>query len=201
VADHPHNPATDRRGEEPGRRAVDDDTVQKATEVVNSARLAALEKLAADYARMARDSSMKRISAKISYLIAGLAMAVTIALFFANQNRLEEQTAANRATIVRIEKESADRRNQNCEILEKQHLESVRSLKLTYNYLGQLSPAERHESLNRLILAQLGQTERDAVTSVAPDYCYEKGVGLATPKPKMPERPPALTKFVQEAKS
>lgn len=169
-------------------------------------RLTALEKLASDYGRMAQENRNRRISARLSYLMVGVAVAVTIFFFIQSQNRIKEQTVANKAAVAQIEAEGADRRNQNCEILERQHAETVRSLKLTYDYLAGLTPAQRQEPLNKLLITQLPQTEKQARIDQAPAYCDEPGaaaeakgadpVGLPEPDPVIPKRPEVLNKIL-----
>lgn len=199
-------PGQDRRAPRSGRRHEDEVGVQRAEARVNSDRLASLEALAADYARMSRENSMKRISQRISYVIAGLAIFATLGLFVSNQNRIQEQSRNNAEAISRIDTEGVERRDQNCNILESQHLESVRGLRLTYDYLAGLTVAERQQPINRLLIAQLPQTERQARIDQAPEYCDEPGaaaeakgaepVGLPEPDPILPERPEALQKFL-----
>lgn len=88
----------------------------------------------------------------------------------------------------RIASESHDRRSQECVFLETQQAKAVENLRRTYDYLEHLTPAQRHEPLNRAIRQALPVAESDAKAPV-PAYCNEPGIGLPEPGPAVPKRP------------
>ena len=99
---------------------------------------------------------------------------------------------ANRENIDRIEAEGVERRDQSCDISEAKHKADVVQLERTYAYLLSLSPREKRSSINRAVLANLPNVEREARLDPAPSFCDEPGVGLKEPDPKIPARPPNL---------
>ena len=109
---------------------------------------------------------------------------------------------ANGNTIDRIEREGIERRDQTCTLFETDHLQDAQRLARTYQYLDNLTPAQRREPLNQALVAQLPETEAEARSDSAPPYCDEPGaeaekngaepVGLPEPDPILPERPASL---------
>lgn len=99
-------------------------------------------------------------------------------------------------TLVNINNESANRRDQNCKIFEGQERDARRGLALTYRYLSSLRPDQivgpTADPINKLLLAQLPETELTARSTVAPAYCNEPGVGLPEPGVPFPSRPAGL---------
>jgi hypothetical protein len=88
--------------------------------------------------------------------------------------------------------EGNKRRDQTCRLFEGSHLQDVRQLRQTYRYLAELRPAERGETINRFVLQNLPQLERQARTDAAPKFCDAPGVGLPGPDPVVPKRPRSL---------
>lgn len=91
-----------------------------------------------------------------------------------------------------FQREGQERRNQTCVIFERQQITNVRLLQNTYDFLLGLTPAQRHDPLNRFIRKQLPQTEAEARLDPSPPYCDEPGAGLPEPDPKVPPRPPGI---------
>ena len=129
--------------------------------------------------------------------------------------------AANDAndTIGSLEAERKERTDQNCELFERLHLRDVqdyadssRGFALTLDFIQGLTPEQRREPLNALIIAQLPETrkdflkeEREAHIDIAPNYCDLPGavkeamgakpVGLPEPDPVVPERPKVVQDY------
>lgn len=99
--------------------------------------------------------------------------------------------ATNAAALFLVVNEASERRDQNCELFEADHLDDVKRLRGTYRYL-MLPVAEQEPTLTKLVFAQLPMLEREASADQAPAYCDEEGVGLPEPDPKVPERPEVL---------
>lgn len=128
-------------------------------------------------------------------------MAALVAVF-----RVEDAVEANKRAIEAIEIESADRRDQTCQIFEAQHLANVTRLKRTYRYLEGLPRAEWGSTLTLAVLDGLPALETEARIDQAPPYCDEPGeaqeflfkkskgkeglppVGLPEPDPHVPHR-------------
>jgi len=84
-----------------------------------------------------------------------------------------------------LEKESAERRNQNCLIFEGDHLEDINQLKRTYEFLDN---PKANRGLVEAVLPGLPALESKARRDGAPDYCDDPNVGLPEPDPVAPER-------------
>lgn len=91
-----------------------------------------------------------------------------------------------------IERESVERRDQNCKIFETEHRREIKRLTDTYRYLVALPDAERGATINRFVLANLPNLEADARLDNAPAYCDKPDVGLPEPDPRIPPRPKSL---------
>ncbi len=106
--------------------------------------------------------------------------------------------AANHSAVSKITAEGRDRRSQTCTTFESEHLQEVRQLRATYAYLLALTAQERRSTLNRFVIRQLPERERDARTDAdafgvtVPAYCDEPGIGLPEPDPVTPKRPASL---------
>jgi GAF domain-containing protein len=87
---------------------------------------------------------------------------------------------------------NTERRHQICLADEREHLQQVDQLRVTYDYLSGLTDRQRRTALNRALLQQLPMVEKQANTDVAPEFCDEPNVGLPEPDPLVPERPPGL---------
>lgn len=90
------------------------------------------------------------------------------------------------------DRERRDRINEACTISERKQFTDVTTLRKTYEYVADLTAAQKREPLNRAIIAQLPSLEVDARTDDAPSYCDEPDVGLPEPDPQVPERPAGL---------
>lgn len=127
----------------------------------------------------------------------------------AQQQRIDSQQTRIVAQQRQIEREGTRRRDQICLRDEREHLNAVNGLKLTYRYLGSLTQEQRRDPINALLLDQLPRTELEAKTDSAPPFCDQPGVkaerryrlgkpggkppiGLPEPDPKIPKRPAAL---------
>lgn len=139
---------------------------------------------------------------------------VAIVACYAN---LQAYNAADKAndSIAQIREEGTERRGQICLQAEREHLNSVNSLKNTYLYLLNLSTEERGSTFNRFIIAQVPRTEDEANNDVAPDFCDEPGVeaeklyertggkegsppiGLPEPDPVVPKRPKRVDELIK----
>jgi hypothetical protein len=97
-------------------------------------------------------------------------------------------------TAARVDGERTERIDQTCMVFERQQLADVQKLRRTYEYLAALPPADLAEPINRAILAQLVDVEREARADDAPPYCDEQGFGLPEPDPEVPERPEGLSR-------
>lgn len=98
--------------------------------------------------------------------------------------------------------------DQFCLVQEQRHMDQITNLRRTYQYLDQLTAAQRLESFNGAIIRLLPETEQEAKTDVAPPICdtkrktgvlgvllnigTEKDYGNPEPDPVVPERPPSL---------
>jgi hypothetical protein len=121
-------------------------------------------------------------------------------LALANEQRIEEgkQLATKAATLAgRLEREGRRRRDQACTQDERRHLDDVKRLRRTYEFLGGLPRSEWGTTLTKAIVRGLAEVERDARVDVAPRFCDEPGVeaerrgeppvGLPEPDPVIPE--------------
>lgn len=102
--------------------------------------------------------------------------------------RLAVQTARADRLTRRIAREGRKRRDQTCRIDERDHLDSVKRLRRTYDYLEHLPRAEYGSNITVAIVRQLPDVERDARHDVAPPFCDAPNVGLPEPDPKLPRR-------------
>lgn len=87
-----------------------------------------------------------------------------------------------------FKKESFQRRDDSCEISEREHLTDVKALRQTYKYIDSLKPDEVKDTLNQFIIANMPQTEQNARIDVAPEYCDEPHIGLPEPDPVLPKK-------------
>lgn len=102
-------------------------------------------------------------------------------------------------SIIQIEKEGRERRDQSCRIDERKQRADVQKLVQTYDFLTKLTPEQLNEArsghgdlLNRAAVANLAQTEREALEDDAAPFCDEEGVGLPEPDTRIPARPDVL---------
>lgn len=89
-------------------------------------------------------------------------------------------------------RESAERIDQICLVFETQHLDDVKSLAQTYDYLVALPESEKRLTLNKFILLLLPMREEEANTDIAPPFCDKPNRGLPEPDPVVPKRPAEL---------
>ena len=87
--------------------------------------------------------------------------------------------------------ETSERRNQTCELFERENRAAIDRLNRSYNYLSELSQPELIEPLNRAILSQIEQLELEA-RAKPPEFCLPPEVGLPDPPLPIPSRPPNL---------
>jgi hypothetical protein len=92
----------------------------------------------------------------------------------------------------RLGDESGERRSQICVGAERDDRDEIARLNRTYEYLLSLSPRQRRSPLNQLVIRTLPETEANARTVTAPEFCTEPGVGLPGPAPRVPDRPAGL---------
>jgi hypothetical protein len=101
-------------------------------------------------------------------------------------------TIITQQNVSRINREGAERRDQQCVVFERQQQQDVDALDRTYKYLSGLTARDLSQALNKAVLAQLPKTIRDAEEDDAPTYCHEKGVGLPEQRRPFPMPPPNL---------
>jgi hypothetical protein len=163
-----------------------------------------------EFTRLAYEERMKRISTRIAYVIVGIACALVIGLLWHNiqslQDVVERQDRIDRASAM----ETADRRNQICLSAEKEHLDEVTSLRRIYKFIGELSVDDIREPINKFIILNLANTEKEARSDDAPPFCDLPGqvaekrgakvVGLPEPDPEVPDRPADVDRKVKIAR-
>jgi DNA-binding transcriptional MerR regulator len=138
------------------------------------------------------------VKAKQVYLTyIGLVLCLVFAGFTISENRaliekVDDQADTLKAQSKRFDKQALKVRSQNCSKFEEEHLQDVTQLRDTYDYLSQLTPAQKAESINAYVLSRLPETEARAKKDKAPKYCDEPGFGRPEPDPKIPERPEGL---------
>ena len=131
------------------------------------------------------------VISSLSFLGAVGLFAISVGLSSTNRQLIEDAqdaaaNAAKAANAVKIE--SAERRDQTCNLFETDHLQDVRQLRATYRYLAGLPLEERTRPLTQAVLQGLPQLEREARADPAPDFCDEPFVGLPEPDPVIPKR-------------
>lgn len=104
------------------------------------------------------------------------------------QNRI--LLAEFRAEQLERERERVERIDQSCRSDEREHLVNVRNLKQTYNILSDPKARQLIDPglLELIVTISLPQTEEDARTDQAPEFCDNPGVGLPEPDPKVPKK-------------
>jgi hypothetical protein len=112
----------------------------------------------------------------------------------------QAKRAADNAQVAidKIERESAERRNQTCALFERQHLDEVDDLKRRYRFLSGVSRSEYGTTLIVAAVQQLPILEQKARVDSAPGYCDEPGeaaekrgeppIGLPEPDPELPKK-------------
>ena len=122
-------------------------------------------------------------------LIISLLVAGVIAIFgfpaLLDVNRLVRE---NQAQADQLARESRERRDQMCNLFERDHLADVTRLKRTYAYLDRLPRREWGNPLTMAIVRQLPELEVEARQDAAPPFCDEPGIGLPEPDPELPAR-------------
>lgn len=123
----------------------------------------------------------------------------------ADQNRdtLRQVVSTQR----QVEREGVERRDQACRSDESQHLAAVDRLKGTYAYLVTLPTNTSYAQLDQIskaVVRNVPQTEEEARTDQAPEFCDETlpggvAVGLPEPDPIIPKRPAVVNELVQQA--
>jgi hypothetical protein len=131
--------------------------------------------------------------------------------------RTYDIAAENKATIERVEEnqrkialEGVQRRDQICLAAEREHASHVTRLTRTYEYIVSL-PAEAFDpkfaanQINLAVLRQLPQTEDEAKSDVAPEFCDvtlpgNVPVGMPEPDPIVPERPEKIDQLLKDLK-
>lgn len=91
-------------------------------------------------------------------------------------------------SLTKVKVEGAERRDQNCVLFERSHLQDVKNLRSTYRYLKDLTPPESKSLLNQFIVQNLAKTEKEARIDSAPEYCDAKHTGLPEPDPTLPPK-------------
>ena len=88
--------------------------------------------------------------------------------------------------LVTITTEGVKRRDQTCQLFERQELMATMKVVRLYAYLDRLPRAEYGTNFTREIVKALPETREDAEASIAPAYCNEaKGAALVG----LPETP------------
>lgn len=93
----------------------------------------------------------------------------------------------NHKFVQRLDTEQAERRDQSCNIAEREHKRNVDQLKNTYRYLNTLNKEEARIQINQYIIRTLPRVEETARVDVAPKFCDAPNVGLPEPDPKLPK--------------
>lgn len=115
-------------------------------------------------------------------------------------------TVAFTMGLYRVESQGQQREDQFCLLAERDHLGDVRQLRRTYEYLGNLTPADLklgdpRALINIFVLRDLPRLEREAFTDKSPSICDEPGwlwdedTGLPEPNPAIPDRPTKVDKL------
>jgi hypothetical protein len=159
------------------------------------------------------DKRFSRASQKLSYILVGIGLALFLAISFANQQNIKDsqkqlkQVVAASAKQLKVDdQERKVRTDQACNLFERLHHRDVseylverRSIVLLTNFVNDLSPEEREQPFNKLIISNIPQARKDyfkeeseASIDIAPAYCDEPGVGLKEPDPCVPGRPELL---------
>lgn len=145
-----------------------------------------------------REHLNEPVKAKQVYLTyAGLVLCLVFAGVTISENRelinrVDDQADTLKAQSQKFDKQALVVRSQNCFKFEEEHLQDVTQLRDTYDYLSQLTPGQKRESINAYVLSRLPETERKAKIDKAPAYCDKPGLGRPEPDPKIPERPEGL---------
>lgn len=98
----------------------------------------------------------------------------------------------NKQLLAKVSSESRKRQDQTCSVFERAFAVDVEQLSGTYKYILQLTPEEKKNTLNRVIISQLPAIEARTHEDRAPAFCDKPGVGLPEPNPVIPKRPPGL---------
>lgn len=88
--------------------------------------------------------------------------------------------------------------SQFCGLAEGVQLEHVHTLERTYDYLGKLEREDLTLTINRVVLANLAEQEREAHRDTAPGICDHFGLGLPEPDHAVPERPDTVSRLYRE---
>lgn len=151
--------------------------------------------------------AVRKFSNRVYVILAFIAVVsvasgvVSVVLLFRDHDRAvatAKLASDNRDAVAQIQAEGRDRRSQTCSTFESEHLQEVRQLSGTYAYLLALTPAERRSTLNRFVVKQLPELERNARSDSdnfgvrVPPYCDAPNVGLPEPDPVAPKRPKSL---------
>lgn len=131
----------------------------------------------------------------ICYTIIGVALLLVVLNNNATASKAESaaqlaliNSQENKNLLAEFKADTKERRDQSCELFEGDHLDEVKALRQTYNYLAKLTPETSTDPLNQLIISQLPKTEEEARTDEAPEYCDAPHVGLAEPDPNLPPK-------------
>lgn len=106
------------------------------------------------------------------------------------QDKSTTQQAELERNVAAIKREGAERKDQTCVLFERAHRADVKQLRQTYDFIEH--PIPSLAGLRKVVIATLGQTERNARLSRPPRYCDPASVGLAAPPPVLPHRPKGL---------
>lgn len=121
---------------------------------------------------------------ELAAILAALNMLVSVYLF----TEVRDKAAAG-------ERETVARRSDNCAVFEGQHLQEVKGLRDTYEYLTAV-PRRRWDSTRRFVyettlprLEAEARDDEDLDGAQVPHYCDMPGLGRPEPDPVVPDRP------------
>ena len=131
------------------------------------------------------------VISSLSFLGAVGLFAISVGLSATNRELIRDAQSASAAATKAandVKIESAERRDQTCNLFETDHLQDVKRLRATYRYLAGLPRDERTRPLTQAVLRSLPALEREARSDPAPQFCDETFVGLPEPDPVVPKR-------------
>lgn len=86
-----------------------------------------------------------------------------------------------------VKAESRERRDQQCKQQELLQDQAAKQVIATYQYIDGISKKDIKSNLNQAVLRQAPDTYARAQASVAPQFCFERGIGLKEPRVALPQ--------------